>query len=213
MIDDRYVIQVTSSSAGVAEDAVRVFESLARSLSSSFSLENHVVIDHADELSKESVSSQNSEHFISYGTKPSSFENDSQGYQSLDWFDALLEDSFAFLADVMADSESVPSLAPQFLGVLVILYCMSIRIINQNRPLKHCSYPNQFDLSSDQSHLLVTAANTESYTSIKKHESKRASFWIKSLLLSKLSLLLSLYILSWFYICHIYVVRTRTIMR
>mmetsp|Transcript_16402 Transcript_16402/g.25588 ORF Transcript_16402/g.25588 Transcript_16402/m.25588 type:complete len:931 (+) Transcript_16402:87-2879(+) len=146
---------VASSSAGVAEDAVRVFESLAHSLSTTFSPEKRVLTDFDifDDNSLPQELSDDSSGYISYGMKshsPSSHvATDDAGDNRTSWYLANLQNAVKkFITYIMADTEGVPSAAPQLLGVIVILYLLTFVVLNSDHS-NHPKHPTK-DTSQDK---------------------------------------------------------------
>ena len=236
---------VASSSAGVAEDLVRVFEGLAHSLQGAISpIDRKHVLTDSDIFDDESLPQKMQDDpsgYITYGLKSlsplSPVATDEAGdCGTLLYFANIKNAITIFITYIMADTEGVPSAAPQLLGVIVILYLLTFMIlgsgesnlVKNNRqgkkegvsitPAKDKNGSLNITTSMSpvsESPAIVNSASTTADTGDKKRK-----FWavivIKccfNAVISKRSLLVVIYSLAWVYLCHISKTRSDSIMR
>jgi len=142
---------ITSSTAGVAEDAVRIVEDVTHRLAAAVEPygENPLFanIDEGDETIQLDEYTEHQTSYISYGTRiVTSDEHQcsrdaSERSQDESRLNAILmlcgiaiSWLMQFIKDATADTSGVPSLVPQLVGVTIIVYLMSLSLLGKTSP-------------------------------------------------------------------------------
>ena len=145
-------------------------------------------------------SRQENNNYISYGTSSFSNENNLQSVEHFNWYDKTLLSAYDFFAEVMADSEGIASPAPQFLGIFVILCIFTLKTVNRTAKLE-CIKIQHNEVTSKSN-------ITEERSKVGKLLLRAKGCWS-----SKQTIIIVVHILSWLYLCHLSMVKSRSIMR